>query len=50
MPQAVAVGAMHLQRRLEEPQAEEKEEEEKQTSNCLPVGMHNSTVCEGESA
>ena len=33
--------------RLEEPQAEEGEEEEEQVSNCQPVGMHSSAVCEG---
>ena len=46
VPLAVAVGvAVHPQllRRLEEPQAEE-EEEEKQVSNQLPIGMHSSTV------
>ena len=45
----MAAVAVHPQRRLEEPQAEEGEEEEEQVSNCQPIGMHSSTVCEGES-
>ena len=41
--------AVHPQRRLEKPQAEEEEEEEELVSNCQPIGLYSSTVCEGES-
>ena len=41
--------AVHPQRRLEEPQAEEEEVEVEQVSNCQPTGLHSSAVCGGES-
>ena len=41
--------AVHPQRRLEEPQAEEEEEEVEQVSNCQPIGLYSSAVCGGES-
>ena len=41
--------AVHPQRRLEEPQAEEEEVEVEQVSNCQPIGLHSSAVCGGES-
>ena len=43
------VVAVHPKRRLEEPQVEEGEEEEELESNCQPIGLYSSTVCEGES-
>ena len=53
MPLVMAGGgeavAVHPQRRLEEPQAEEEEVEVEQVSNCQPIGLHSSAVCGGES-
>lgn len=45
---ARVVVAVQPQRWLEEPWAEE-EEEERLVSNCQPIGSFSSTVCEGES-